>query len=105
MITITPNAAAQIMTSAKEQHLDGLALRVAAQRQQDGNLHYAMGFDEPDAAQDTRFTSEGVEVIISSVSLDLVKGMTIDFVDMGEGKMEFIFINPNDPNQQAPSEQ
>jgi len=48
MISITPEAAAQIRTSAKEQHLEGLPLRVAAQRLPDGKFHYAMGFDEAD---------------------------------------------------------
>jgi hypothetical protein len=28
--------------------------------------------------------------------------MTLDFVEL-EGQLEFIFINPNDPNYQAPA--
>lgn len=104
MITITPNAAAQIRSSAKEQHLDGLALRVAAQRLPDGNLHYAIGFDDVDSTKDTRFNSEGVDVVISELSLDLIKGMTIDYVELENGQHEFIFMNPNDPSHTAPSE-
>ena len=104
MITITPNAAAQIRSSAKEQHLDGLALRVAAQRLPDGNLHYAIGFDDVDSTKDTRFNSEGVDIVISEISLDLIKGMTIDFVEMDNGQQEFIFMNPNDPNYKPPGE-
>ncbi len=105
MITITANAAAQIRTSAKDQHLEGLALRVAAQRLADGSLHYAMGFDEADATKDLTFSSEGIEVIISPVSLELIKGTTIDYVAMDGDKFEFIFMNPNDPAYQAPTEE
>jgi iron-sulfur cluster assembly protein len=104
MITITPNAAAQIRSSAKDQHLDGLALRVAAQRLPDGTLHYAIGFDDVDSSKDTRFNSEGVDVVISELSLDLIKGMTIDYVELENGQNEFIFMNPNDPSHTAPSE-
>jgi iron-sulfur cluster assembly protein len=105
MIDITANAAAQIRTSAKDQHLEGLALRVAAQRLPDGKLHYAMGFDEPDASKDLSFNSEGIEVIVSPVSLELLKGTTIDYVEMEDNTFEFIFMNPNDPNYQAPTEE
>jgi len=101
MISITPEAAAQIRTSAKEQHLEGLPLRVAAQRLPDGKFHYAMGFDEADPAKDTTYHIEGVDVVISSISLDLIKGMTIDFVEI-DGEKQFIFLNPNDPNYTPP---
>ena len=98
VITVTPAAAKQIKLSAKESHSEGLALRVAATRQADGGIHYGMGFDDAGRENDLKYTSEGIEVVVAPTSLDLVDGTTIDFVEMEEGKTEFIFINPNDPN-------
>ena len=46
MITVTPTAAEQIRTAATAADADELALRIAARRDADGSLHYAMGFDE-----------------------------------------------------------
>ena len=45
--------------------------------------------------------AEQANVIMDAASEPLAKGMKIDFVEL-EGKMEFIFINPNDPKQTPP---
>ena len=105
MIKVTPAAAKQIKHSAKEAHLEGLALRVAATRQADGSIHYGMGFDDAGRENDLKFDSEGIEVVVAPTSLDLLDGTTIDFVELEEGKNEFIFVNPNDPNYSAPADE
>lgn len=102
MITITPEAAKQIRHSAKEGHLEGLALRVAAKRNDDGSIHYGMGFDDEGREEDLRFTSEGIDVVIAPVSIDLLTGTVIDFVELDSGERNFIFMNPNDPNFTPP---
>lgn len=104
MITITPEAAKQIRHSAKEGRMEGMALRIAAQRNPDGSIHYGIGFDDVSRDGDNRFNSEGIEIVVSPVSLDLVAGMTIDFVELDDGKMEFVFLNPNDANYTEPKE-
>ncbi|TNF33628.1 MAG: iron-sulfur cluster assembly accessory protein, partial [Gammaproteobacteria bacterium] len=58
MIKLTPAAAKQIRTSAKEGNLEGLPLRVAATKQNDGSIHYGMGFDDV-KEDDTSYTTEG----------------------------------------------
>ncbi len=97
MITITPAAAAQIKTSARQAKADGLALRMAAKRNNDGAIHYAMGFDDK-AESDLSFTSEDVEIIVAPDSIDLLNGTELDFVTLADGETNFIFKNPNDPN-------
>lgn len=99
MITITEAAANQIKESIKQTDVDGLALRVACTKQSDGSLHYGMGFDEKHD-DDQLFMSNDIELIIAPVSLTLLTGTVLDFVELEEGKPDFIFQNPNDPEHQ-----
>jgi iron-sulfur cluster assembly protein len=102
MITITPAAAAQIRTAAKQGRMEGMALRIAAQRSGDGSIQYAMGFDDSTRSDDTRFSSEGIELVVASTSTMLLEGTTLDYVELEPGRSEFIFMNPNDPNYRPP---
>ena len=104
MITLTPQAAQQIRVAAREGHMEGMALRLAAKRNPDGSIHYGMGFDDVGREEDLRFTSEGIDVVIAPVSIDLLTGTTIDYVELEPGSFNFIFLNPSDPNYQ-PTEQ
>lgn len=99
MITITEAAANQIKESIKQSDVEGLALRVACTKQQDGSLHYGMGFDEK-KDDDQVFMSNDIEIILAPVSLTLLSGTVLDFVELEEGKPDFIFQNPNDPEHQ-----
>jgi len=105
MITITPAAAKQIKESARQTQSEGMALRLAAKRMPDGSIHYGMGFDDIGRHDDLRFTCEGIEVVVAPVSLELLSGTTIDYVELEPGKFEFIFLNPNDPNYSPPTEE
>ena len=99
MITVTAAAAEQIKQAAQQGGMGNLPLRIAVTKQTDGSLHYGMGFDDA-REEDHAVSSNGVNVIISPVSQDLAKGMTLDYVQMDDGQMNFIFVNPNDPNHQ-----
>jgi len=100
MITVTPEAAEQIRESARHGKLEGVPLRVAVTRLEDGNFHYALGFDDNSHDGDRSFQSEGIDIVVAPPSMDMLNGTVIDYVDL-EGKMEIVFINPNDPAQQA----
>lgn len=104
MITITPDAAAQIRTAAKQGRMEGMALRIAAQRNADGHIQYAMGFDDSTRTDDTRISSEGVDLVVASTSTILLEGTTLDYVELESGRFEFIFMNPNDPNYRPPQD-
>jgi len=99
MITITAAAATQIKQAAQQGGMGEMPLRIAVTKQADGSLHYGMGFDEAQQ-EDISVTSEGVAVLISPVSQELAKGLTLDYVQLDDGQFNFIFINPNDPHQQ-----
>ncbi|MDQ1363812.1 MAG: iron-sulfur cluster assembly protein [Pseudomonadota bacterium] len=101
MIRLTAEAAMQIRAAARQSNLEGMPLRLAGSKNSDGSIHYGMGFDdfrEGDAA----FTSDHVELVVSAASIDLLDGMTVDFVEIEPGKPQFIFINPKDTNYTAP---
>lgn len=103
MIKITPAAAEQVKLSAKQGETEGMPLRIAATRNADNTLHYAMGFDES-KDDDTRIDSEGVDIVVSLASSELLKNTTLDYVELEDGKFEFIFMNPNDPEYKPPTE-
>lgn len=95
MITVTPDAARQILVAARQSDADGLALRIAARRDAEGALHYAMGFDDARPG-DVELTSEGVAIVVAPTERPLLDGMTLDYVEYEQGDFRFIFINPND---------
>ena len=100
MITATPEAAEKILESAKQGNTEGMPLRIAVTRLEDGNFHYAMGFDDVSHEGDETFQSEGIDIVVGTPSAELLSGTVIDYVEL-DGKKEIIFINPNDPAQQA----
>lgn len=103
MITLTPAAATQIRASAEQGDMQGLAMRIAAKRNPDGSLHYAMGFDDSQLEGDMHIDADGIEIVVSEHSQDLLEGMTVDFVEIEPDTFQFIFLNPNDANYSPPA--
>jgi iron-sulfur cluster assembly accessory protein len=97
MISLSTAALEQIRNSADSGGMRSMPLRVAVKQLEDGSFHYAMGFDEQRLPGDTYFNFDGVDLVVAANSKDLADGMTIDYVELEPGKMEFIFLNPNDP--------
>ncbi len=94
MMTITPEAAQQIRKAAEQDGMNGMPLRIAARRTENGAVEYMLGFDEP-SDEDLDLYVEGVRVLISEFSTDLLKGTTLDFVEITPGEHQFIFIPPD----------
>jgi iron-sulfur cluster assembly protein len=105
MITITKRAAEQILLAAEQSNLQGLALRLAPFRKEDGSIEYnKMGFDEIKEG-DVLISSEGVDIVFDPVYKELLNGATLDFVEIEPGQFNFIFLNPNDPHYVPPKEE
>jgi len=96
MITVTPQAAEQILKSA-----GGAGLRLAARLDGKGVIEYGMGFDEQ-AEGDAQAVSNGVTVLVAAGSVELLTGATLDYVQINPDEWRFIFVNPNDPAHKAP---
>jgi iron-sulfur cluster assembly accessory protein len=101
MISVTPAAAQQIRESARQGNMQGMPLRMAVTRLEDGSFHYALGFDDTSREGDNVFSSEGIDIVVAPHSLPMLDGTVIDYVEI-DGKNEIIFVNPNDPAQQQP---
>ena len=78
-----------------------LALRIAAKVGPDGKYEYGMGFDER-AENDLYLVCEGVAVVMTPHTGELVEDAIIDYVEIEAGTFDFIFYNPNDPDHKAP---
>ncbi len=98
---ITDRAAEQIKLSANDSGLSKPCLRIAAKKMADGGIDYAMGFDDPQET-DSVYTEKGITLLIGQVSADYLNRCTLDYVEMDDGKLEFIFLNPDDPNYIPP---
>ena len=103
MITLTAAAVKQIRLSAKEGNLEGLPMRIAATKNEDGSIHYGMGFDDVKET-DITHSSDGIDIIVSAESNQIVDGMKVDFVELEPGKPQFIFLNPHDKNYSESSD-
>jgi iron-sulfur cluster assembly protein len=101
MITITPQAAGQILESARRSEVKDVRLRLAARLDDKGTIEYGMGFDDA-ADGDLVAMSQGISVLVSPGSVELLTGATLDFVEINPGESRFIFINPNDPSHKPP---
>jgi iron-sulfur cluster assembly protein len=101
MITVTPQAAEQIAKSAQQAGAGGVCLRLAARLDDKGVLEYGMGFDDK-ADGDMQVATNGVTILVSPGSIELLTGATVDYVEINPGEWRFIFINPNDPSHKLP---
>ncbi len=102
MIKLSSEAAKQILISAEQNNMPSVPLRIAIKELDDGSFHYAMGFDEQRLPGDVFVNIDKINMVVSEKSKDLAEGMTIDYVELEPGKLEFIFLNPNDPSYTAP---
>ena len=103
-IDLTAAAATKVREQLPPEDADG-ALRLAAKRLENGDFHYAMGFDAERREGDRREEVRGVPVVVGRESLPLVRGLTVDFVELEPGQARFIFLNPNDPAYVPPGEE
>ncbi|MDG0996031.1 MAG: iron-sulfur cluster assembly accessory protein [Gammaproteobacteria bacterium] len=106
-ISVSEVAAGQIKKAAIESQVDMLPLRLAATKNDDGSLHYGMGFDDVgnSKGEDVSFESHGVTIVVAKTSLFLLQGTVIDYVELEPKQFHFVFLNPNDPNYKPPAEE
>lgn len=95
MFTVTPLAAQQILAASQQHGIAEPNLRIAARRSMDGSIEYGLGFDDL-SEEDTQIDTEGLKLLINPSSEPLLKGATLDYVELSPGEFQFIFINPND---------
>ncbi len=93
-IQLTPPAANAVRDIITKRNLEGYALRVYISGGGCSGFQYGMALEGNIRDTDYLFEQEGVQMVIDEVSIDYLRGATIDFVDdiMGSG---FKISNPN----------
>ncbi|WP_428087690.1 HesB/IscA family protein [Candidatus Thioglobus sp.] len=103
MITITKKAAAEISLSTHNPETQGLTIRFAVEKTDQG-FQYLMGFDDRND-NDIHLESNGLEYILAYDQKALLEGMVVDFDQLkADEDYSFVFMNPNDPDYKPPEE-
>lgn len=93
-VTITENAVKRLAKLMADEGSEGLMLRVSVSGGGCSGFQYGFAFDDTRQDDDAVFERDGVTVVIDSISLDLLSGAEIDFVEDLVGS-SFQIRNPN----------
>ena len=93
-VALTANAAKRVAALKIQEMAPDAFLRLAVSGGGCSGFQYNFSFDKSRKADDLAFERDGVILIIDEVSLDLVKGAEIDFVEDMMGA-SFQVRNPN----------
>ncbi|HSF83089.1 MAG TPA: iron-sulfur cluster insertion protein ErpA [Anaerolineales bacterium] len=93
-ITITIAAAEAVQDLLLKRNIDGYALRVFVSGGGCSGFQYGMALDNNIRDEDMEYEMHGIKVIVDEISIQYLKGASIDYVEelMGGG---FKITNPN----------
>ncbi|UUL84100.1 iron-sulfur cluster insertion protein ErpA [Sphingomonas qomolangmaensis] len=91
-IALTPSAAARVAAIAAKQAKPAI-LRLSVEGGGCSGFQYRFGLADGPDADDTIAETDGVRLIVDSMSLDLVRGAQVDFVE-SLGGAAFKVTNP-----------
>jgi iron-sulfur cluster insertion protein len=92
-IIFTPNAARRVAEIAKKLGKDSV-LRLSVEGGGCSGFQYKFGLADAIEADDTIAEGDGARLVVDPMSLDLVRGSAVDFVESLGGK-SFQVTNPN----------
>jgi len=94
VISLTSNAAEAVKDLMIKKDLQGYALRVFISGGGCSGFQYGMALDNNVREQDLVIDTQGVRVLVDEVSIQYLRGASVDYVDelMGSG---FKISNPN----------
>jgi len=92
-IALSPSAAARVASIAQRQSKPAI-LRLAVEGGGCSGFQYRFGLADAPGDDDLVVETDGVRLVVDSMSLDLVRGATVDFVD-NLGGSAFRVDNPN----------
>ena len=94
-LTLSPAASDAIKNILTERNLDGYALRVYVAGGGCCGVNFGMALDNNFRDVDTTFDIDGVKVVVDEVSIDYLRGASIDFVNDPERGAGFAVDSPN----------
>jgi iron-sulfur cluster assembly accessory protein len=92
-ISLSPSAAARVAAIAARQGRPAI-LRLAVEGGGCAGFQYRFGLADEVAGDDFTVATDGVTLVVDEVSLDLVRGSVVDFVE-SLGGAAFQVTNPN----------
>ena len=93
-VRLTESAARRVAVLKQQENQPNAFLRLAVSGGGCSGFQYGFSFDDTRLAEDSVFSRDGIDLVIDSVSLELVKGAEIDFVEDLMGA-SFQVRNPN----------
>ena len=94
IVTLTASAAKRIAFLREQEQVGDANLRIAVSGGGCSGFQYGLSFDDQTNADDQVFARDGVGIVIDDVSLDLLAGAEVDFVEDLMGAA-FRINNPN----------
>lgn len=93
-VTLTSSAVEAVRALLVKRNLEGYALRVFISGGGCSGFQYGMALEGNVRETDLRAEFDGIQVVIDEVSIDYLRGATVDYIDdvMGSG---FKIENPN----------
>jgi iron-sulfur cluster insertion protein len=93
-VSLTASAARRVKELKAQENLPNAFLRLAVSGGGCSGFQYGFSFDETLQPKDRAFERDGVKLVVDDVSLELVKGAEVDFVEDMMGAA-FQVKNPN----------
>jgi iron-sulfur cluster assembly accessory protein len=94
-VTITDTAAKAVKDILTERKLEGYALRVYVAGGGCCGVNFGMALDNNFREVDTTFDSNGIKLVVDNVSIDYLRGATVDFVNDPQHGAGFLVDSPN----------
>jgi iron-sulfur cluster assembly accessory protein len=94
-ITLSTAASDAVRNILSERNLEGYALRVYVAGGGCCGVNFGMALDNNIRDVDTTFEANGVQVVVDEVSIDYLRGATIDFVNDPVRGAGFAVDSPN----------
>ena len=93
-ITLTDAAVAAVRDLLVQRNLPDYALRVYVSGGGCSGLQHGLALEGRIRPEDTAFETHGVKVVVDEVSIEYLRGATVDYVTM-ETNSGFKILNPN----------
>ena len=94
IVTLTPSAAHAVRDLLAKRNLEGYALRVFVQGGGCSGIQYGLALEGNIRPEDIAREFDGAKLVVDEVSIDYLRGATIDYVETPEGA-GFKIENPN----------
>ena len=95
IVTVSPAAAQAVRDILTERKLEGYALRVYVSGRGCSGVQFGMALDNNFRDVDTVFDTNGIKLVVDEVSMDYLRGASVDFVNDPARGAGFVVDSPN----------